>query len=72
MGIYKYQWAERSPKAQTETETIRILDLSGKIVRQQALPLGSSAKIDVSDLASGVYVVEVSGFAQREKLQVIH
>lgn len=62
------QWTERSPEAQE----IRILDMSGRIVRRQPLPQGSSAKVDVSSLVSGLYIVEIEGSDQREKLQVIH
>ncbi|MEL7531254.1 MAG: LamG-like jellyroll fold domain-containing protein [Bacteroidota bacterium] len=62
------QWTERS----AEAKTLQILDMSGRIVQRQLLPQGNSAKVDVSSLPSGVYILQFDGSDQREKLHVIH
>ncbi len=62
------QWTERS----AELRNLQIFDMAGRIVRRQPLPPGSSAKVDVSDLPSGVYILQIEGSDQREKLQIIH
>ncbi|MEL7531253.1 MAG: LamG-like jellyroll fold domain-containing protein [Bacteroidota bacterium] len=62
------QWAERS----AEPQKIKIMDVSGRVVKQELLPQGSSAKIDLAELPNGVYIIEIEGSEQREKLQIIH
>ncbi len=62
------QWAERSAQPQT----LQIIDLSGRVVKRLQISQESNAKIDVSDLSSGVYIVEIEGSDQKEKLQIIH
>ena len=54
-----------------ETSTLRVFDLQGRMVHQQAL--GAEASIDVSAWSSGLYVWQVAdltGQVQRGKLQV--
>ncbi len=62
------QWTERSPEA----SNLQIYDMSGRLVQRQLLPQGNSAKVDVSSLPSGVYILQIDGSDQREKLHVIH
>jgi hypothetical protein len=49
---------------------VRIIDGKGRVVQDRSLPLGT-ATLDISSLAEGLYLVEVTGHAVRTARLVI-
>jgi hypothetical protein len=58
---------------QTETSTgsIEVLDITGRVVKTSIIN-STLTRVDVSDLASGMYTYRVVGTAQQGKVQVAH
>lgn len=48
----------------------RIIDLNGKVLQQHSLN-GSTQRLNVSGLANGMYVIELSGSGQRQLLKLV-
>ncbi|MCP3932225.1 MAG: T9SS type A sorting domain-containing protein [Bacteroidetes bacterium] len=61
------------PSRQTEGATLRLFDVSGKLLKQKNAD-GNSAKLDVQDVPAGMYWLEVSAAGARwmEKVVMSH
>jgi hypothetical protein len=50
---------------------LRILDLSGRVMKEENLNLKNSWTVDVSDMQSGIYFLEICAVGQRDTWKIV-